>query len=231
MSFPAAEGSFGQVTKAAFLQHLIDHPSPTRRVSPSQKETMIEWLTNSGKRPRSQEEFSRRNYVRKTFHWDAETGTLSAIAKRGNGVRREVIETDRISDTVEAIHSVARHPGWDATWKEVNRSCYGILRADVVFLLKRCQVCARDPSKRPKKPSAASSSPATDSSLSGEVGSSFSQYEHIQLSISPADGPWGQLTHIGVRQLEGGHLVDDSLAIEQQDDAQDDNLSNEAMHP
>ncbi len=36
------------------------------------------------------------------------------------------------------------------TWKDVSTSYYGILRSDVIFLVKQCQVCAKNPSKRPK---------------------------------------------------------------------------------
>jgi hypothetical protein len=34
----------------------------------------------------------------------------------------------------------------------VSSAYYGILRSDVIFLLKRWRVCARNPSKRAKKP-------------------------------------------------------------------------------
>ncbi len=55
-----------------------------------------------------------------------------------------------IADVVELVHKENGHAGWDATWKDVSSSYYGILRSDVIFLLKRCQICAENPRKRPK---------------------------------------------------------------------------------
>jgi hypothetical protein len=141
-------------TRVAFLQYLRETPS-NRRVSQSDKDILIEWLTNPHKRPSSQEESSRRNYVRKTFAWDEKSQTLLAVAKKGEGKNRTVITTDTIADMVEIAHKNSGdkdsgHGGWDTTWKDVSTSYYGILRADVIFLLKQCQVCVQNPSKRPK---------------------------------------------------------------------------------
>ncbi len=139
-------------TRAAFLQHLRENPN-NRRVSQSDKEILIEWLTNPHKRPSSQEEFSRRNYVRKTFAWDEKSHTLLAVAKEDEGKNRAVIITDMIADVVETVHKESGpsgHAGWDTTWKNVSTSYYGILRSDVIFLVKQCQVCAGNPCKRPK---------------------------------------------------------------------------------
>jgi hypothetical protein len=144
-------------TRVAFLQHLRENPN-NRRVSQSEKEILIEWLTNPYKRPSSQEEFSRRNYVRKTFAWDEKSQTLLAIAKEGKGKNRTVITADMIADVVETVHEDSGdqgHAGWDTTWKEVSTSYYGILRSDVIFLVKQCQVCAENPRKRPKGSAAA----------------------------------------------------------------------------
>jgi len=139
-------------TRVAFLQHMRENPN-NRRVSQREKEIIIEWLTNPHKRPSSQEEFSRRNYVRKTFAWDEKSQTLLAVAKEDEGKNRTVITTDMIADVVEIVHKESGHSGhagWDATWKDVSTSYYGILRSDVIFLVKQCQVCAENPSKRPK---------------------------------------------------------------------------------
>lgn len=139
-------------TRVAFLQHLRESPN-NRRVSQNDKEMLIEWLTNPHKRPSSQEEFSRRNYVRKTFAWDEKSQTLLAVAKKDEGKNRMVITTDMIANVVEIVHKQSGdhgHGGWDATWKDVSTSYYGILRSDVIFLVKQCQVCAGNPSKRPK---------------------------------------------------------------------------------
>jgi hypothetical protein len=144
--------TFTLSTREAFLQHLRGNPN-NRRVSQSDKEILIEWLTNPHKRPSSQEEFSRRNYVRKTFAWDEKSQTLLAAAKKDGGEKRTVITTDMIADVVEIVHRDSGdegHGGWDATWEDVSTSYYGILRSDVIFLVKQCQFCAENPSKRPK---------------------------------------------------------------------------------
>lgn len=140
---------FSAGTKAAFLQYLRDNPN-SRRVSESEKEALVNWLTKPGAQPSSQKDFSRRNYVRRTFTWDSNTGSLLAIAKKGGQTHRHVIIEDMILETVEMAHRDNGHAGWDATWKDISNSYYGILRSDVIFLLKQCRVCASNPRKRPK---------------------------------------------------------------------------------
>jgi Integrase zinc binding domain len=141
--------AFTQRTRAAFSQHLSENPNK-RRVSPTDKDVLIGWLTNTHQRPESQEEYSRRNYVRKTFVWNENSQSLLAIAKHGEDKARSVVTTDMITDVVEMVHRDNGHAGWDATWKDVSTSFYGILRGDVIFLLKQCQTCSQNPSKRPK---------------------------------------------------------------------------------
>lgn len=140
---------FTSNTRTAFLKFVTENPS-NRRLSNADKEDMIEWLTNSSKRPASQREFSRRNYVQKAFTWDQNTRNLLAISKSCGGMCREVVTKDMIADVVESTHERNGHLGWDATWRDVSTSYYGILRSDVNFLLKGCKICAQDPSKRSK---------------------------------------------------------------------------------
>jgi Integrase zinc binding domain len=140
---------FSSSTRTAFLNYVRENPN-NRRVSQTDREIIIEWITNSSKRPSSQEEFSRRNYVRKTFAWDENTQSLLAISKTSEDKRRMVVTDDVIVDVVESAHEQNGHLGWDATWRDVSASYYGILRSDVIFLLKQCQLCAQNPSKRPK---------------------------------------------------------------------------------
>lgn len=63
---------------------------------------------------------------------------------------RDVITEEDIVDAVEFVHLKNGRAGWDATLKGISSSYYSILRADVIFLLKQCPVCAEDPRKRPK---------------------------------------------------------------------------------
>lgn len=141
--------TFTPSTKAAFLQHLRDNPT-NRRVTQTDKDILIEWLTNPHKRPSSQKEFSRRNYIWKAFTWDEKTQNLFAVAKTGEEKNRTVVTEDTIADVVESVHESNKHGGWDATWKDISSSYYGIPRSDVIHLLKQCQTCALNPSKRTK---------------------------------------------------------------------------------
>ncbi|KAK5998035.1 hypothetical protein PT974_00405 [Cladobotryum mycophilum] len=101
-------------------------------------------------RPSTQKEFSRRNYARKSYKWDESTQTLIAAPNKSKEKDREVVTDDMIVDIVEQVHIHNHHSGWDATWKDISASYYGIMRVDVIFLLKQCVVCANDPRKRPK---------------------------------------------------------------------------------
>ena len=141
-------------TRAAFMQYLMDNPN-ARRVSPAEKESIIGCLTqlNRQNRPSSQKESSRRNYVRKTFSWDERNKTLLAVAKKDEGRDRYVVTDYEIADVVQSVHENNGHSGWDATWNDISTLYYGILRADVIFMLKRCPTCALDPRKRPKNQS------------------------------------------------------------------------------
>ncbi|KAH0537650.1 hypothetical protein FGG08_005563 [Glutinoglossum americanum] len=149
---------FSLSTRTAFSNHVRENPN-NRRVSQADREIMIEWLTNPSKRPSSQKQFSRRNYVRKAFVWDESTQSLLAVGKTSEDKRRKVVTENVIVDVVESVHERNNHLGWDATWKDVSTSYYGILRSDVIFLLKQCRVCAQDPSKRPKGSTASEPSP------------------------------------------------------------------------
>lgn len=136
-------------SKQAFSRHLRDNSS-SRRVCQSDKENH-QWLTNPLKRPTSQSDFSRRNYVRRSFIWEFESQKLLAKAKGEKDVQRVVIFDDEIADIVEWVHESNGHAEWDSTWREISTSYYGILRSDVIYLLKEHRICARDPSKRPEK--------------------------------------------------------------------------------
>ena len=140
---------FSSDTRTAFLKYVCKNPS-NRRVSQVDWDIIVEWLTNSSKRPASQQEFSRRNYVQKTFRWDENTRSLLASSKTNEDKRRVVVTEDMIVDVVASTHEQNGHLGWDTTWRDVSTSYYGILRSDVIFLLKQCPICAEDPSKRPK---------------------------------------------------------------------------------
>ncbi|MCJ1377726.1 hypothetical protein MMC17_000822 [Xylographa soralifera] len=140
---------FSSTTRASFLDHVRKNPN-NRRVSSTDLDVIVEWLTNPSKRALTQKEHSRRNYVRKTFVWSQNTRSLLANSKAGEENHRAVIIEDDILDVVESVHQLNNHLGWDATWRDISNSYYGILRSDVIFLLKQCEICAQVPSKRPK---------------------------------------------------------------------------------
>lgn len=147
-SFEGRPFTASAATHAAFSLYLQSHPNK-RRVTQNERDELVGWLANHHAPPSSQKEFSRRNYVRKTFTWDSDSQTLAAIPKNGGGTRK-VITEDCIIDVVELVHASNGHAGWDATWRDVSQSYYGIMRADVIFLLKRCETCESNPRKRPK---------------------------------------------------------------------------------
>lgn len=97
-------------TRTAFLKSLGDNPS-NRRISKADKEIMIEWLTDFSKRPLSQQEFSRRNYVKKALALDENTRSLLAIGKNNEDKRRMVVTDDTIADVVESRHEQNGHLG------------------------------------------------------------------------------------------------------------------------
>ena len=140
---------FSASTEAAFLQHLMETPN-SRRVSSIERVSLIDWLRGSHSPPSSQKEFSRRNYVRKTFSWEENTQTLYAAPKKKGDRPRLVVTEENILETVEKVHQENGHAGWNITWSDISQAFYGILRTDVIFLLRQCQVCAINPRKRPK---------------------------------------------------------------------------------
>ena len=180
--------NFSSNTRTAFLNYVRENPN-NRRVSQKEREIIIEWLTNPSKRPTSQKEFSRRNYVRKTFAWDVNTQSLLAVGKTSEDKCRTVVTDDLIVDVVESAHEQNDHLGWDATWRDVSTSYYGILRSDVIFLLKRCQLCAQDPSKRPKGSNSESRLQSFDPQVPETIDTPNIQYENeLWESIESEEG-------------------------------------------
>ena len=154
MTDPTAKAPFSPNTRTEFQQHIIENPS-NRRVSPSERDQFVQWLTVDVTRPSSQKEFSRRNYVQRSFTWDNTTGDIRTSTGSDDERNRLLVTDDCIVDVVESVHINNQHAGWDATWNDIRQTYYGILRADVIFLLRRCMVCAEDPRKRPKDPTRA----------------------------------------------------------------------------
>lgn len=140
---------FSTRVRAEFLDYIHQNPS-SRRISREDRDTFIEWIRNPSATSSSQQEASRKHYVRKNFTWDGGKDLLRASPTTTQSAARPIATIEEIADVVGTVHVNNAHAGWDATWKCVSTSCYGILRADVVFLLKRCDTCALDPRKRPK---------------------------------------------------------------------------------
>lgn len=136
-------------TKLIFLQYLRDN-SNNRRVSQIDKEILIDWLTNSHKRSSFQKKFSWRNYVWKIFAWDEKARNLIAVAKTNEVKNRMMITDDMISNVVKIVHKDNNHVKWDVIWKKVSTFYYDILRSNVIFLLKQCQICVSNLFKRSK---------------------------------------------------------------------------------
>ncbi|KAL9014437.1 MAG: hypothetical protein Q9173_000919 [Seirophora scorigena] len=122
MNHPTEQrASFTPSTRALFLQHLRENPH-NRRVTQTNKELLTEWLTDPHKQPLSQKEFSRRNYVLRTFLWDEQAQNILVSAKTEGEKHRLVVTEDKIADVVEFVHESNKHGGWDATWKDISNS-------------------------------------------------------------------------------------------------------------
>ncbi|KAF2462088.1 hypothetical protein BDY21DRAFT_368221 [Lineolata rhizophorae] len=168
--------AFTPATRSAFARYLSENPN-NRRVSLAERENIIEWLTNPLRKPTTQKEFSRRNYVRNHFQWDQHSQRLMALGRREDEGSRIVVTEDQILEVVEQVHRDIGHAGWDATWKTLSAHYYGILRSDIIFLLRRCQICAQNPAKRPK---GAHASAAGTYAIEGEQGESSSVVNPMQ---------------------------------------------------
>lgn len=120
-------------TFEAFNEYLLTHPN-RQRVTEQDFIDIIGWLTDPNKQPKDQAEYSRRNYVRQTFKWvDVDNSkTLYNISLKNKELRPVVIN-NHIVECVESVHIDIGHLGWDATWKEVKKNYYGILKSDVIF--------------------------------------------------------------------------------------------------
>ena len=106
--------TFTPSTKADFLRYVHENPT-NRRITQTDRDSLIEWLTNPHKRPSSQKEFSRRNYIWKTFTWDEKAQTLFAVTKPDEEKDRKVVTEDTIADVVECVYEGNKHGGWDTT--------------------------------------------------------------------------------------------------------------------
>ncbi|UKZ95816.1 uncharacterized protein TrAFT101_010631 [Trichoderma asperellum] len=160
-----------------------------KHISTERKHNLIRWLTDNDAKPQSQKDYSLRNYASKTYKWDGDKRILWGIGKSENGGKsgktkktkkgwkgskgskggkcqdRVVVTEDEILDVVEKIHMSNDHGGWDATWDEVSSKYCGIVRSDVIFLLKRCYICQLNPRKHSRRNAALDEAPASSSSL------------------------------------------------------------------
>lgn len=185
---------FSSSVREAFAQYIQQFPN-NRRISQAEATTIIEWLTTrDASKPSSQQESSRRHYIRKHFVWDSTEARLCALVRGKEAeAKKEVVTQDRIADMVEAIHVGNGHGGWDATWNDTTNSYYGILRADVIFLVKQCIICAQDPRKRPK------STPASSQARANPVVDHVSEAEIVHLR----DCIWDEFLHESPVEPEG----------------------------
>ncbi|TFB01830.1 hypothetical protein CCMA1212_006527 [Trichoderma ghanense] len=131
-----------------FKEYLKATPNK-KHISQEEKYKLVAWLADPNAKPTCQKDYSRRNYAQKTYRWDENRQELWAIAKNDKGKDRIVITEDEILQVVEKVHTT-NHGGWDATWDRVNQKYCGIVRSDIIFLVKRCGLCQSDPRKKAK---------------------------------------------------------------------------------
>ncbi|KAL6898586.1 hypothetical protein GGI43DRAFT_81158 [Trichoderma evansii] len=178
------------------FRNYLQENTNKKHISTERKHNLIQWLADSTLKPQTQRDYSLRNYASKTYRWDkdrhilwgigksekSEKGGKSAKSKKGvksgksgKGSKggkcqdRVVVTEDEILDVVEKIHMSNDHGGWDATWDEVSSKYCGIVRSDVIFLLKRCYICQLNPRKHSRRneapDEAPDEAPASSSSL------------------------------------------------------------------
>jgi hypothetical protein len=162
-----ATATFPPSVESDFVKHLRKTPSD-RRMTVAEWRLIVQWLTETSK-PTTQKEHSRLHYVRKHFVWDQGHQNLFAVGKSNRDQLRLVVTEDEILTIVEEKHEHNEHAGWDATWNDVSSEYYGILRSDVIFLLRRCSVCAQNPLKRPKGMQLNPFLPVSTETISGEI--------------------------------------------------------------
>ncbi|RFU74682.1 hypothetical protein TARUN_7552 [Trichoderma arundinaceum] len=134
-----------------FSTYLRETPNKIR-ISNEDKWKIIGWLNGPvNQMPEYQKQYSRRNYVLRSYRWDERGQNLIAIAKRPDKGDRVVVAEGDILKIVEKEHiisGISGHGGWDATWWGIRRKYSGIIRSDIIFLLKRCGTCLSNPRKR-----------------------------------------------------------------------------------
>ena len=57
-----------------------------------------------------------------------------------------------IFDIIQEEHSRIGHGGIHLTWAAIGAGYYGIIRTEIIWLLKRCQICIRRASNLSRKP-------------------------------------------------------------------------------
>ncbi|EHK46952.1 uncharacterized protein TrAtP1_010435 [Trichoderma atroviride] len=178
-----------------FREYLQENTNK-KHISAERKHSLIRWLADKDAKPQTQSDYSLRNYAFKTYKWDGARHILWGIgksekpekpAKNGKGKKpwrsgkggkssrkfqdRVVVTEDEILNVVEKVHMSNDHGGWDATWDEVSSKYCGIVRSDVIFLLKRCYICTIKPRKQSRRNAtpddSPDESPASSSSAPG----------------------------------------------------------------
>lgn len=169
----------------------LDENANKKHITAERKHSLIRWLSDNDAKPQDQRDYSLRNYAFKTYRWDGDRHILWGIgkpesekpAKNGKGKKawrsgksgkgskkcqdRMVVTEDEILNVVEQIHMSNDHGGWDATWDEVSSKYCGIVRSDVIFLLKRCYICTIKPRKQSRRNATPDEAPASTSSRPG----------------------------------------------------------------
>ncbi|KAM0449843.1 hypothetical protein ACHAPV_006968 [Trichoderma viride] len=174
------------------FRHYLEENTNKKHISAERKHNLIRWLSDKDAKPQEQSDYSLRNYAFKTYKWDGTNHILWGIgksekpekpAKNGKGKKtwdsgkggkgsrkcqdRVVVTEDEILTVVEKIHMSNDHGGWDATWDEVSSKYCGIVRSDVIFLLKRCYICTIKPRKQSRRNATPDKFPASSSSAPG----------------------------------------------------------------
>lgn len=111
------------------------------RVTASEKQKYIKWLTDIIPDRLNVAESKKRAWVKNDFTY--ERGKLWKLPGRVYKQPREVISEDIICDTIIRVHLNLSHAGQRATGVKVKNEYYGAADSEVTFLVKLCGVCHR----------------------------------------------------------------------------------------
>ena len=143
--------AFNEATRTAFAAYL-EVNEHRYQITDSTYEQYITYLTNALYEPSSRADQAKRAFVKTSFQMDEGGYALQACATERHKQARLVIMQSSIFDIIQEEHCRIGHAGVHPTWAAVSQGYYGIIRTEIIWLLKRCQICIRRARNRSRGP-------------------------------------------------------------------------------